>query len=190
MRGAQLALIAAVCGGLARAVLADAPAPSPAAAMLPTPYTAEQIREAWQPGFSVEMRTIEAGAESRRRMTVLSATSEAGVVRSESFAANGKPSEPPSDFTASWSQLRDHALFEATKAKRVRAECRSQLGLMPGWRYIAPQANGDTLTMCFADATPGPPVEVVALRGGAVVSRTEHVNYARPPGSAAAERAQ
>lgn len=190
MRCAQLALIASVCGGLAGAALADTPAPSPAAAMLPTPYTAEQIRDAWQPGFSVEMRTTEAGAESRSRMTVLSATPEAGVVRSESFAASERASEPPNEFSASWSALRDHALFEAAKAKRERAECRSQLGLMPGWRYIAPQANGDTLTMCFADATPGPPAEYETLRAGKAISRTEHVSYGRPLGSAAEERAQ
>jgi hypothetical protein len=190
MRCAQLALIASVCSGLAGAALADAPAPSRAAAMLPTPYTAEQIREAWQPGFSVEMRTTEAGAESRGRMTVLTATPESCVIRSESFAASGEASEPPDEFNAKWSELRDHALFEAAKAKRERAECRSQLGLMPGWRYIVPQANGDTLTMCFADATPGPPVEYETLRGGAVGSRTEHVNYGRPPGGAAEERGQ
>ena len=187
MRCGQLALIASVCGGLAGAGLANAPAPSPAPAMLPTPYTAEQIREAWQPGFSVEMRTAEAGAETRSRMTVLSATPEAGVVRSESFAASEKASEPPNEFTARWSELRDHALFEAAKAKRERAECRSQLGAMPGWRYSVAQPNGETLTMCFADATPGPPVEYETIRDGAVLSRTEHVNYRRPASGTGAQ---
>lgn len=190
MRYAQFALIASACAGLAGAALAQAPAPSPGAATLPTPYTAEQIREAWQPGFSVERRTTEAGAETRSRMTVLSATPEASVVRTERFAASGEASEPPIEWSASWSELRDHALFEAANAKRERAECRSQLGPMPGWRYIVPQANGDTLTMCFADATPGPPVEYETLRGGAVISRTEHLNYARPPGGAAEEHGQ
>jgi hypothetical protein len=190
MRYARLALIASVCGGLAGAALADAPAASPAAAMLPTPYTAEQIREAWQPGFSVEMRTTGAVGETRSRMTVLSATPEAGVVRSESLAANGKPSEPPSEFTARWSELRDHALFEAAKATRERAECRSRLGAMPGWRYSVARTNGEMLTMCFADATPGPPVEHVTIRDGAVLSRTEHLNYGRPASGTGAQEKQ
>ena len=116
-------------------------------------------------------------------MTVLSATPESCVVRSDYFAASGEASEPPSEFTARWSELRDHALFEAAKAARERTECHSQLGAMPGWRYKAPQANGDTLTMCFADATPGPPVEFETIRAGAVLSRTQHVNYGRPSGA-------
>jgi hypothetical protein len=78
-----------------------------------------------------------------------------------------------------WSELRDHASFEAAKATRARAECRSQLGALPGWRYLVPQADGTTWAMCFADATPGPPVDYEVRREGAVLSRMEHVSYGR-----------
>ncbi len=184
MRRALLALIVLLCGHLAGVVLADSPPITPVPAMLPTPYSAEQIREAWQPGFSVEMRTTHAGVETRSRLTVVSATPEAGVIRSESFAANGEASEPPRESTAQWSELRDHALFEAAKATRERAECRSRLGALSGWRYVVPQASGGTLTMCFADATPGPPVEFETVRDGKVSSRTEHMSYGRPASGA------
>jgi len=35
------------------------------------------------------------------------------------------------------------------------------------------------LTMCFADATPGPPVEYETRRDGKLLSRTEHTHYGR-----------
>jgi hypothetical protein len=43
--------------------------------------------------------------------------------------------------------------------------------------------KGDTVTLCFADATPGPPVEVEVQREGKLVSRTEHTHYGRPSGA-------
>jgi hypothetical protein len=180
MRPLTRAAIAFGCAALAAPALAQAP-PS---AKLPTPYTAEQIREAWQPGFRVEMRTTQAGAESRSRMTVISATPESALIRSEEIAASGAASAPPADVTATFSQLRDHALFDATRARRERAECRSQLGAMPGWRYVTTDPGGAVLTMCFADATPGPPVEFETSRDGALLSRTEHVRYGELPSSA------
>jgi hypothetical protein len=169
---------------LALAAFADSPGAAHAPATLPTPYTTEQIRDAWQPGLSVEMRVIAAGGESRRRLTVVSATPDAVVIREESVAANGAASEPPTESSARWSELRDHALFEASKATRERAECRSQLGAMPGWRYVVPQADGSTVTMCFADATPGPPVEYEAARDGKRLLRMEHTTYGRPKNGA------
>jgi hypothetical protein len=183
MRPLTPAAIALACAALAVPALAQ----TPPSATLPTPYSAEQIREAWQPGFRVEMRTTQAGAESRSRMTVISATPESAVIRSEEIAASGAASAPPAEVTATFSQLRDHALFDATKASRERAECRSQLGSMPGWRYVTTDPSGAVLTMCFADATPGPPVEYQTTRDGAVVSRTEHVRYGELPSSAEEE---
>ncbi len=185
MQRALFSLIASAA--LANAALAAPPSAGPAPATLPTPYSAQQIHDAWLPGFSVEMRTTEAGVVSSTRMTVISATPEAGVIRSESFAADGSASGPPSESAAKWSELRDHALFDAAKATRERAECRSLLGALPGWRYVVPQPDAGTLTMCFADATPGPPVEFEMIRDGKLLSRTEHVSYG-PAQSGAKEK--
>jgi len=75
------------------------------------------------------------------------------------------------------------------EATRERAECRSQLGTQPGWRYETTDANGDALTLCFADATPGPPVEHETRRDGKLLSRTEHISYGLPSPVAEAARA-
>lgn len=182
MRSA-FALMAATCAALAGAACAESPVAGTPAAILPTPCSAEQIREAWQAGLRVEMRST-AGVVSSQRMTVLAATPETGTIRSEALDAHGVLTAPAEESTVKWSELRDHALFPADKATRGRAECRSRLGVMQGWRYSIPQANGDTLAMCFADATPGPPVEIELKRGEQVVSRTEHTSYERPASGA------
>ncbi len=174
MRSALLSLMLAP--GAAAAALAD---PTPPVT-LPTPYTAEQIRAAWQPGFSVEMQTTEAGVVSRTRMTVLSATPEAAVIREESLRADGTPGAPATESETRWSELRDHARFEATNATRERAECRALLGSLPGWSYAVQLRRGGTMTLCFADATPGPPVVLELAHDGKVLSRMEHVRYGRP----------
>jgi hypothetical protein len=176
-RGPHLALAALA---VATAALAEEPA---LPQFLPTPYSAEQIRDAWQPGFRVEMRTTEASVATLQRMTVVSATAETATIRSEALGANGEASEPPRETTTRWDELRDHARLPAAKATRERAECRSSLGAMAGWRYRVALANGDTLTMCFADATPGPPVEFETKREGKLISRTEHTQYERPSGA-------
>jgi hypothetical protein len=175
------ALPALAFAAFACAAFADAPPAPPAT--LPTPFSAEQIRDAWQPGFQVEMKTTEAGAESSLRMTVIAATAESVTIRNEALDGRGGPAAPPQDSIAKWSELRDHALFEASKASRERAECRSALGAMPGWRYDVPQQGGALLSMCFADAAPGPPVEFELKRGSELLSRTEHTRYGRPNGA-------
>lgn len=171
-------------GSLARSAAADAPAP----ATLPTPYSAEQIRDAWQPGLRVETRTTETGAETRVRMTVVAAGAETCKIRRELLDSSGAASEAPREFTAKWSELRDHALFETAKATRERADCRSQLGALPGWRYEVAMPDQETVRMCFADETPGPPVEYERLRGGEVLSRTEHTHYERVASGAEEKR--
>jgi hypothetical protein len=170
---------AALLAGSAQPLRAEDPAPAPAAT-LPTPYSAEQIRDAWQPGRVVEMRTTSAEGVSTDRMTVLSATPESVTMRRESLDASGALREPAGEVTATWTELRDHELFDAATATRERAECKSQLGALPGWRYVVSGPEGRSLAMCFADATPGPPVEYQRSRGGETISRTEHTRYERP----------
>jgi len=176
MKVAQLALTLALCASTSEIALAEAPAQE----TLPVPYTAEQIRDAWKVGFRLEAKTRAGETETLERTEVVAADAEQVTMRFEAFGADGKPAKAPADFTAKWSELRDHALFEAAKAKRARAECRSQLGVQPGWRYETKDAHGDALTMCFADATPGPPVEHETRREGKLLSRTEHVSYGPP----------
>jgi hypothetical protein len=176
-RATSLALAAAAC---AAAALAQEPAAPP---FLPTPYSAEQIREVWQPGFQVETKTTDAGGESLRRLTVVAASAEGCTIRSEALSAQGSTTGEPRELRSSWEELRDHARFAASKATRERAECRSPLGALPGWRYATTNANGDALAMCFADATPGPPVEYEVHREGKRISRTEHVQFGQPSGT-------
>jgi hypothetical protein len=185
MRRARTLVAAALLASAAQQPLrAEEPATATPAPTLPTPYSAEQIRDAWQPGLVVEMRTTAEEGVSGERLTVVTATSETGTIRQEALDASGALREPAGEFTSTWTELRDHALFEAATATRGRAECHSGLGPLPGWRYVVSQPDGRTLSMCFADAAPGPPVEYERLEGGEAISRTEHTRYERPSSGA------
>lgn len=151
--------------------------------MLPTPYTWEQIRDTWRPGYATELRTVVGETSTRRRLSVVAATEETVTIRSEKLGEDGKPSGPPQDGEARWTELRDHAAFPVAITTRERADCRSPLGTLPGWRYVVSKPNGETATFCFADATPGPPIELEQRRGDAFVSRMERVSIERPSGA-------
>jgi hypothetical protein len=184
MRRTRTLVAAALLASAAQPLRAEEPATAPPAATLPTPYSAEQIRDAWQPGLTVEMRTTAKEGASGERLTVVAATPEICTIRREALDASGALREPAGEFTSKWSELRDHALFEAATATRERAECHSGLGALPGWRYVVAQPDGRTLSMCFADAAPGPPVEYERRQGGEAISRTEHTRYERPSSGA------
>lgn len=187
MRRCRLALVAlaAAAALVTHAEETPTPAPAPAAPTLPTPYSAEQIREVWGVGLRLEQRTVEGEQRSGSRMTVIASSAERVTVRVEPVGGTGEPRE----LSATWPELRDHALFPAATSTRGRATCRSGLGDLPGWRYTTPAEDGGMLTMCFADATPGPPVEYETTRDGALVSRTEHVSFQPGPPVAEAKSA-
>jgi hypothetical protein len=151
--------------------------------MLPTPYTWEQIRDVWRPGYVTELRSVEGDVATRLRFTVLASTADRVKIRQEALGADGAPSGAPQDAEARWTELRDHAAFPAALATRERADCHSPLGTLPGWRYVVRKPDGDTSTFCFADATPGPPVEVERRHGDVLVSRMERVSNERPSGA-------
>jgi hypothetical protein len=182
MHALRPALLAAVCAAVVTGGRAESP-PEPPVSYLPTPYSAEQIRDAWQPGLVVETRTTSTGAETTERLVVVAASAERVTIRREPLAAGAAAEPAARELTATWAELRDHARFAAKDATRERAECRSALGVQPGWRYATRNEHGDALTMCFADATPGPPVEYETRREGKLLSRTEHVRYERPRGA-------
>ena len=81
---------------------------------------------------------------------------------------------------ATWSELRDHALFPAATARRERAERDTALGKLAGWLYTVPCGEGCASEFFFADATPGSPVDYSQTRDGQLQMRAEVVERHRP----------
>lgn len=132
-------------------------APEPAAVVdtLPTPFTADQIRDAMPAGAGLTMVLTEGGATSTQEWTVLAADDTAMMLRVVTTDAEGAVTEETS--TAPWTALRDHASFPVGAATRRRATTNSDLGMLEGWQYEV-TVDGHVSTYFFADAHPGPPI--------------------------------
>lgn len=160
--------------GLERAKAPEPTAPPPAPAsleeeeeeeMLPTPYTAAQIREAMPVGTRLRLLI-----EAMGRPTVISdwevtASDGAGVkIHYLTLAEDGATElEPRADGSYGWEELRSHALYAASNT--IRAEGTSvvtPLGTLQTVLYTQTLTEGDTTTVNayhFAVDIPGPPVD-------------------------------
>ena len=126
--------------------------------ILPTPYTAEEVRDAWVEGFEVTTRTRSAEGEIYSRTRVI-AWSETGFGLVEiQVDERGRPlKRDVSRYTGTWEELRAHALFPVSRASRERTEWDTPLGQLEGWLYLVRGEEG-TMEFFFADDLPGPPV--------------------------------
>ena len=126
---------------------------------LPTPYTAEEIRDAWVEGFEVLTRTRTGEKETFSKTRVVSSTEEGFLMFEVATDETGSPlpgAEMPR-YRGTWEELRDHARFSTDRATRERATWETPLGRLEGWLYSVEGEEGVT-EFFFADGMPGPPV--------------------------------
>lgn len=141
-------------------------------AMLPTPYTADAIREAFQPGVFLAFDVTTGGATSRQRWQVTQATADEVTI---AFTVQGATDVK----TSAFEDLRQHAAFPADTAERERVSWDSSLGPVEGWVYTV---QGETLrTFWFADAYPGPPLLMTVHNGETETMRMEQVQRGVTP---------
>jgi len=155
---------------------ATAPAAEPAPVeMMPTPYTAREIRDANPPGTQLAYRVEEADADPIRRiMKFLKSESGNAVLETLTLRVTGEPIGFPQRSEATWEELRDHALFPADGTTRTRSKVTVPAGEFDTWLYTvtASQAGVTSTTLFhFADDRPGPPVLLESRLGDRVVSR-------------------
>jgi hypothetical protein len=194
-----LALLAAACGP------ARGPDTSPAAAapieaeattavplldsevdgMLPTPFTAEQIRAEWVEGFRLIMRRWALTGERLERWRVVAADAEGVAIEHATVDAVGAVVGEPATRRSTWAELRDHASFSTAVATRSRVTRSTALGKLAGWLYsVAGPEGGMTTEMFFADSLPGAPVHMTVWQEGEKVLELEQLERVRPPAPA------
>lgn len=134
---------------------------------LPTPYSAEEIRDAWQEGRRVTMRMETPSGVTVVRTTVVGWSPEAATVAEMTLDAGGEPLSDPEVTESRWEELRDHARFPADRATRGREHRETPLGELDGWLYRVEDPDGGVSEFFFADAYPGPPVAFGRSEGDA-----------------------
>ena len=154
--------------------------------MLPTPFTAEQIRAEWVVGFRLTLRRWVPAGERLERWRVVAADADGVEIENATVDADGNVVGEPVTRRSSWTELRDHASFPAVEATRSRATRSTALGKLEGWLYaVAGPEAGMTSELFFADSLPGAPVEMTAWQDGQKVFELEQVDREQPPGAAA-----
>ena len=133
--------------------------PAPAAETLEPPFTAEQIRDEWQPGLTIVFHFLFPDRQEWQRWTVVEADAETAVIQYLRLDGQGQPAGPPEHAPSRWVELRDHALFPAADARRERVSRETALGTFEGWLYTVNDPRAETTSsFFFADELPGAPL--------------------------------
>ena len=158
------------------------PAASPTAdGQAPRPYTAAQIRETHPDGTLLRIAIRQQGQEFVQFMRFENGDDEAVDVVTWVERPDGEPMGPKTTQHATWTELRDHAAFDAAKTERVRSRCEVGAGTFACWKYTVAGADSAAPVshFHFADERPGPPVLFVMERDGQELVRAELVEYRR-----------
>lgn len=179
MRTAWLALWLTACA--AHAPTPPAPVPLAEASMLPTPYTAAQIRDAMPVGTQLTLQqATPQGIIGQVHWTVTQADPQ-GMSMLEHY--EGAPADSDTVDAYAWTDLRDHARFPAATTTRQRASWSDVLGDHEGWHYVRTE-DTDTGAVLhhfwFSDDHPGPPLRMTQEHGPVTVFEMTVVARSQP----------
>ena len=156
-------------------VLVQGCASSQSLDMAPTPYTAEQIRQANPPGTTLVYRIDEPPAPPVFNvMHFASDDADHAVVENQTLTEERTPAGDLVISESSWTELRDHAAFPSSKTSRTEAQCEVPAGSFNCMLYtVQSEEDGVPITsrFYFAETRPGPPVCYEREREGQVIFR-------------------
>ena len=150
----------------------------------PPPFSAEEIRQGSPPGTARTFETIQSGAPARLETVrfVEGPDAERAFIQVQ-VEMIGSDAEPAMiEDSATWEQLRDHAVFPPEKTSRVPAEWSTRAGNFTGWLYVV-EDHKDGVSMMtrywFAHDEPGQPVLFETVIDGETAMRSELVESIR-----------
>lgn len=148
----------------------------------PTPFTAEQIRNAMPVDLKVGIAmTLHQNGQTQQQtqyLHVLESTPE--KVQLESWTVAGEQESEHRTAWSEWAELRDHAKFPAEMTRIDDFRLTTALGTYDTWRYTIEQDRDgllDRQEFYFAKDLPGPPILFNRTLGGqpvfeaAIISR-------------------
>jgi hypothetical protein len=145
------------------------------------PFTAEEIRDEWEPGFRLLIRRSSPEETRMERWTVVSADDEGADIEYATIGNDGSVVGEPSVSHSSWTELRDHAAFPAAHSSREWTSSSTALGDFEGWLYrVADPSAATVQEFFFVPSLPGAPVEMRILEGDEIVFALEQTERLHP----------
>jgi len=153
--------------------------PWPTTGKGPTPYTADQIRDAHPSGTVLRFRVTTPAMGVVTQSMLFSESDAEGTTVRQRNEKDGKLVGEEAVQRAGWQELRDHALFDAEMTTRETASVTVPAGTYDCWLYTMRQVAlpGVVQRLYFAHKKPGPPVLLVTETDGEEVLRMELLEY-------------
>jgi hypothetical protein len=134
--------------------------------MAPTPYTAEQIRDATRPGRTYRYRIeVFGSAPILRQITFVDVTPRRARLRTEVLDESGALLSR-SEQTTAWEELRRHAEFPQERVTIEQATATVPAGAFRCAVYTVRRSPDEVLRFYFATDLPGPPVLFTTEKAG------------------------
>jgi hypothetical protein len=153
----------------------EAPASEPPATA-PTPYTADQIRDASKTGREWQYRVVAGDVTEWSVMTMTAVDADGAMIVSSRRGGEGKALGEPKEGKSTWEDLRQHAVFPASTTTISDDTVKAPGGPYASKKYTV-KVDGGTSTYWFANDLPGAPVKVTIEKGGAVVETRQLMKY-------------
>jgi hypothetical protein len=149
--------------------------------ILVRPFTAEQIRDEWVPGFRILIRRTFPEETRVERWTVIAADDEGADIEYATVDDEGMVVGTPTTARSIWVELHDHASFPAASSTREWVSRSTKLGVYEGWLYRVAKDGADMVQeFFFVPELPGAPLQMRILEGGTVVFELEQTARLRP----------
>ena len=151
---------------------------------LPTPFSADQIRDGCPAGRTIHIREEAAGEPPTfRRLVFTEVGPETAETESQSTDADGWPIGEPTHGTSTWLDLQRHASQPEDVTTVREVVLALPFGDMDCWLYVVRRPDAE-LRFWFAKALPGMPVQVEEWVDGALAGRTLVIAHdGAPPSS-------
>jgi hypothetical protein len=148
--------------------------------LLPTPFTAGEIREGCPEGRLTRTRVQSGDAAPHERFSRFVDCDDAGAVMERGpVAPDGGPAGEPQRARMTWRDLQAHAAFPKDRTTLTREVVETPLGRLECLRYTVLD-GADTDTFWFDTGRPGMPVRMTTERDGHVVESSTMIADERP----------
>jgi hypothetical protein len=148
--------------------------------LLPTPFTASEIREGCPDGRLIRLLVeVDGQAPMHRTNRFRDGDAEGATFESQRLTLDDEPVGAVEAGRTTWHELQAHASFPADSTTRTAVTIETPLGTLECLRYT--QIEGESVsTFWFATSAPGMPIRYESEDAGRLVSRVTVIENVLP----------